>query len=129
MNLRHDNLKVVVALLLTSCIAIAGFADFGSTRLCPNVAGAVSSCAASESCCCRRTSGTPRCCCAPKESPPGPTTATNQACDRVLWLSWAQPSPGLASLVPIGLEAPQRGSQLLAPLRPSVMLLLCIWRL
>jgi hypothetical protein len=128
MNLRLYNLKAGIALLLTGSIAASGLAERSSTRLCTNIALAISSCAASECCCCRRTSEKRSCCCDSKESPPRPTTASNQGGNSLKWLSWAQPALELASLVPIGLEGPQRGSQLLSPVRRPVQLLLCIWR-
>jgi hypothetical protein len=129
MNLPHDNLKVVFALLLTGSIAASGFAECGSTRFCTSVAGATSNCAAAECCCCRRTNESRTCCCASKESPPGPTTGSNQAGDGLKWLSWAQAELEVASIIPIGLETTQPSSQLLTPVRRSVQLLLCIWRL
>jgi hypothetical protein len=128
MNLRHDNLKVVVALLLTGSIAVGGLTECGSTRLCTNVAGATSSCAVSERCCCRRSGETGTCCCA-AESPPSPITASKQSDQGLKWLSWAKPALALTSLISTGLEAPQHGGQLLAPVRRSVQLLLCTWRL
>jgi hypothetical protein len=129
MRSRPRKLKVTLPLLLATSIAVSGFGELALASRCIDAPNDSASCSAT-GCCCSRAADEPRacCCCAKKApTPQAPSSDANKSHSDLKLALWAQPTFAAAAVIGDGLLSSSEVRPV-APSRPSVLLLLCIWR-
>jgi hypothetical protein len=130
MRLRPRKLTCTLPLLLATSIAVSGFGELALASRCIDAPNDSASCSAS-GCCCSQGSDEPRACCCVKRppAPQAPSSDANKSHSDLELAPWAQPAFAAASATEGGGLLFSSGVQRLSPSRPSVLLLLCTWRL
>jgi hypothetical protein len=131
MRSRPRKLKTTLSLLLAMSIALSGLGELALASRCADAPIDAASCSATE-CCCSRGSDAPRaCCCCLKKTPApqAPSSDANKSHSDLKLAPWAQPAFAAAPAPGDDQSRSPFGSHYSSPLRPSVLPLLCTWRI
>lgn len=130
MRSRPGKLKAAVPLLLAMSIAISGLGELALAGRCADASNDAASCSATE-CRCSRGSDGPRacCCCLKTQAPQAPSSDANRSHSDLTLAPWAQPAFAAAPVPGHDQSRSLFASHYFSPLRRSVRLLLCTWRI
>jgi hypothetical protein len=132
MHARFKKRKLALILLMATSIAVNGLGQIGQAAGCASATTVDSSSCSEAGCCCSRDGNKVKaCCCCAKRTPTpqAPQPGANKfQLDQKL-APWAQPALPVASEAVSRSEMTFSEGRFFSPLRPSVQLRLCIWRI
>lgn len=131
MRSRPGKLKAALPLLLAMSIALSGLGEFALASRCADAPNDAASCSATGCCCSRGSDGPRACCCCLKKTPApqAPSSDANKSHSDLKLAAWAQPAFAAAPAPADDQSRSPFGSHYFSPLRPSVLLLFCTWRI
>jgi hypothetical protein len=133
MRARLGKLKAALPLLLAMSIAASGFGELAQAGRCTDAPSneVASSCSATTCCCSRGANERTACCCCAKKAPApqSPSSGANKSQSDLELAPWAQPALAVDSIAVRDSATSLSEVRHFSPRRPSVQLLLCIWRI
>ena len=131
MRSRPRKLNFTLSLLLAMAIAVSGYGELALASRCIDAPNDSSPCSATKCCCSQRAKEPTACCCCVKKAPApqAPSSDSNKSHSDLKLAPWVQPAFAAAPASGDDQSRSPFGSHYFSPLRPSVLLLLCTWRI
>lgn len=133
MGARLGKLRSSLALLLATSIAVSGYEELAQAGRCTQVSSSevATSCSATACGCSQGTNEPTPCCCCVKEAPApqAPSSGANKSPADLKLAHWMQSVLAAASLTTSDRSPSVSVARHFSPLRPSVRLLHCVWRI